>query len=1025
MGAFAPSVVCMRGGLERWKRGNASEGVGQAVSYAFDGGCDATRTHNADAVMRAVSYGTGDAGIVSRFTVTTQGVEEDALAAAALARWVDGSDPLTGERRGRDLTSPDADLLLDGTMNMPKSFSLAVLLTPKLRGELDALQDRIRDRTLKLWQDELNARRGAGGLIREAIARLEVVELRHERSRALDPHIHRHLWLSVKVLGADGKWSNVDSRVAMKLHTLVNAEGDLASRTDPAWVVALAQHGYTLDADGEVTELAHLVRPLSRRSNQIEANRALRLARWKQTHPGQQPDHATLAWIDRWAWAQGRPDKPKDVDEARWETLVRDEITALDKSATDHRNPAIVRSRRLADLDRDLLTAIAIADADRRSAGSGGRFSLYDVRAGVTRALAASGIVTDRATLQEVIEDLTARALQGHTVDFLEGESDVPVHVKRLMSLPTAQAKLDLAARFDQLNTAGQDVSIEAITRTAGEVLNGDTKLDAGQVQAAAAIAGTNRLVTVTGPAGTGKTTLLLVARALLQTQGRRMVVVAPTRKAATVAGREIGAVASSLHALLIDHGYRFHEDAAGRVVWTRVRLGDADLTSGAVYRGPRRFPLGSGDRIVVDEAGMVDLHAANILAQLATDTGAGIVMIGDHLQALPVGHSGAMATMHRRSGSTVDLTALHRFRDPAYGALTLRLREPADHADAVAVARELATAGHLETVATEHDARERMVAAWLMHAACGERVALVTATNAEAQQVNDRIQQERFEMGALAIERIALGQDGQRLLVGDIVQTRRNDTYLGVDNRAIWTLTRITDGGIRLTSVTDSGDIRTVDHDYAAEHIHLAYASTVHGIQGETVHHSYVGPGVDAAGLYVGMTRGRDRNTAITIARGTKRAIEQLADTMMRGRIEITLDDARRGALGELGRAARTMRDGLETARAAEHAARARLREIDVEIARVEAAGHGRTTDADTVRVQLLLADERATVKTQVDDARRDAAVLMEEHQERITALTPGRSLHGAARDSANSSLGRERPVPSSVDDPTAGLDI
>src|SRR6185312_3852205 len=215
-------------------------------------------------------------------------------------------DPLTGERRGRELASPDADLLLDGTMNMPKSFSLAVLLVPELRAEFDALQDRIRGRTLQLWQGELNARRGAGGLIRESIARLEVVELQHERSRALDPHIHRHLWLSVKVLGEDGKWSNVDSRVAMKLHTVVNAEGDLASRTDPSWVATLAAHGYTLDADGEIAELAHLVRPLSRRSNQIEANRAARLAGWRQTHPGQQPDHATLAWIDRWAWAQGR-----------------------------------------------------------------------------------------------------------------------------------------------------------------------------------------------------------------------------------------------------------------------------------------------------------------------------------------------------------------------------------------------------------------------------------------------------------------------------------------------------------------------------------------------------------------------------------------------------------------------------------------------------------------------------------------------------------------------------------------------
>lgn len=1020
MGAFAPSVVCMRGGLERWKRGKASEGVGQAVAYAFGGGCDSGYERGA----AAVSYATADSSTTTRFTVTAIGVDEDELDAGALARWVDGSDPLTGERRGRELASPDADLLLDGTMNMPKSFSLAVLLTPELRREFDALQNRIRDRTLRLWQRELNARRGAGGLIRERIAQLEVVELRHERSRALDPHIHRHLWLSVKVVGEDGKWSNVDSRVAMKLHTVVNAEGDLASRTDPAWVAALAEHGYTLDADGEITELAHLVRPLSRRSNQIEANRALRLARWRQDHPGQHPDHATLAWIDRWAWAHGRPDKPASVDETQWADLIREEVAALDKSATEHRQPATVRAQLLGEVDRDLLTAIAIADADRRSAGSGGRFSRYDVRAGVIRALAASGVVADRGLLEEVIEDLTARALQGHTVDFLDGERDVPAHVKHLMSLSTAQAKLDLADRFDHLNTAGDDVPVEAIARAAEDVLDGGTRLDIGQVEAAAAIAGTSRLVTVTGPAGTGKTTLLLVARTLLEGQGRRVVVVAPTRKAATVAGRQIGATASSLHALLIDHGYRFDTDTAGSTIWTRVRPGEVNPTSGVIYQGPRRFPLRPGDRIVVDEAGMVDLHTANILAQLAADTGAGIAMIGDHLQALPVGHSGAMATMQRRSGSTVELTTVHRFQDPSYGTLTLRLREPADHADAVAVARELAATGHVDMVASEHEAREQMVAAWLTDAPRGERVALVTATNAEAQQINDRIQQERIDAGALAIDRVALGQDGQRLLVGDIVQTRRNDTEFGVDNRAVWTITRITQDGIRLASVTDSGDTRMVDHDYAAEHIHLAYASTVHGIQGETVSHSYVGPGVNAAGLYVGMTRGRHRNTAITIARDSDQAIEQLADTMMRGRLEVTLDDARRGSFSELGRAARSIGDGLETARSTERAARARLREIDMEIARGESAGHARANDTDIVASQRLLAEERRAVKRRIDHARQDVAALLNEHHETGARNAPSH-LREAALQSDTVSLAPELQLPLPSSDPRAGIDI
>lgn len=978
----------MRGGLERWKRGVASEGVLQAVAYAFEGTCDAThRRHSPAGVERAVGYSAARSGTVARFAVTGAGIDEDRLSARALARWVDGADPESGEPRGRELTSPDADLLLDGTMNMPKSYSLAVLLVPELRDAFEALQDRVRNRTLQMWQRELNARRGAGGVIRERIARLEVVELRHERSRALDPHIHRHLWLGIKVLGEDGKWSNVDSRVAMKLHTVVNAEGDLASRTDPAWATALARHGFSLDGTGEIAELAHLVRPLSRRSNQIEANRALRLAQWRQTHPGQQPDHATLAWIDRWAWAQSRPGKPEDLDEDAWQDLIRAEISALDPHATKPRTAAGVTTVRVGALDRDLLAATAVADADRRSAGSGGRFSVYDVRAGAIRALASSGVVADRQVLDEVIEDVTGRALESKVVDFLDGETEAPAHVKHLMSLPTAQAKLDLADRFDRLNTPGRDVAADAIDRVAAELLESDTTLDGGQTQAAAAIAGTSRLVTVTGPAGTGKTTLLLVARRALQAQGRTMIVVAPTRRAATVAGREIGAAASSLHALLVDHGYRFTEDETGRTVWTRLRHGDPDHATGAIYRGPRRHPIRRGDRVVVDEAGMVDLHTANALAQLAADTGAGIAMIGDHLQALPVGHSGAMATMQRRSGAVVELTAVHRFRDPGYAVLSLRLRDPVDHAEAIAIAHELAARGQVEVVAGEHDARERMVAAWLAHATRGERVALVTATNAGAQQINDRIQQERLDCGQLTADRFALGQHGQYLLVGDVVQTRRNDTDAGVDNRATWTVARIHRGRIDLASITDSGDVRTITTEYAVEYVHLAYASTVHGIQGETVHASYVGPGVDAAGLYVGMTRGRHANTALTVARGPDKAIEQLADTMMRGKLEVTLDDARRAVRSELSRAARDPDREELAVQLAESDARRRalrdaLRETDARAATVEATSHGRPHAPIAVDEIEEIASRRDAFTAAVESERAQMEALLRAYQ-------------------------------------------
>ncbi|WP_344059222.1 MobF family relaxase [Microbacterium pumilum] len=875
-----------------------------AIAYALDGNCDAA-IRVSRGVDALAEYSAVASGGVRRFVVDHGRVESDLLNRNQLCSWVDGRDPFTGVRRGRELGSQDADLLLDGTINAPKSFSVAALLHPELADEFEALQDRLRNRIMETWQRELNARRGAGGRVREALQRVEVVELQHRRSRALDPHVHRHLWLNVKVLGEDGQWSNVDSRVAMKMHTLINAEGELASRTDPRWIAALERYGYTLDSAGEIAEIAQAVRPLSRRSNQIEANRAVMLAEWRDAHPGQEPDRDIQRQIDRLAWAKDRPRKPRDLDEADWEELIRDEISGIDPLLIEPRSPVHSLSVPLSQLDLDLLAAKAIVEADGRSASCGGRFGAFDLRAGALRAVAGSGVVAERERLQETIDEIVRRALT-HTVDLLDEDGPRPDHIKGYMAAATASLKVDLAARFDRLNVAGAVLSEDAMQLVAQSVLNTEVDLHSGQAQAAGAIAGTDRLVTITGPAGTGKTTMLRVAKHALLLQGRRTIVVAPTKKAASVASREIGTAASSLHALLADHGWRWSRDAAGAETWSRLEPGAVDPQTGTTYDGPRRYPIAPDDRIVVDEAGMVDLHTANALATLAEETGAGIAMVGDHLQAMPVGHSGAMACMTRRSGRIVELTAVHRFTDPGYAELTLRLREPGSQSAALEVAGALAARGLIRRVNDAGDARDFMVGSYFHFAGMHKRVALVTSTNDEADLINEAIQQGRLELGQLGLHRIAVGKREQRILEGDIVQTRRNDRKADVENRAVWVVRRIRPDAVELSAISDSADTRLVSAEYVAEHVHLAYASTVHGIQGETMDASVVGPGVDASGLYVGMTRGRSHNEALAIARSDDEAVSAVADCMMRGLPEVTIDDSRRAARVELGRAAR-----------------------------------------------------------------------------------------------------------------------
>ncbi len=445
----------MRGGLERWKRGSESRGIRNAIAYALEATCDAhIPAPGADALERYAE--SGDAG-VTRFVVADGAIASDHLTGAALRIWLSGHDPVTGEERGKTLVRPDADLLLDGTLNHPKSFSIAAILHPELAFELEALQDRVRDRILLLWQQELNARRGHGGLIRQSIARLEVVDLVHRRSRALDPHAHRHLWLNIKVQGVDGKWTNVDSRVAMKIHTLMNAEGELAARTDPQWIDALARLGYSLDEDGEIAELAGAIRPFSRRSAQIEANRVRLTAEWSAAHDGRTPGTGVLAQIDRRAWATSRPNKPASLDEESWEEAVHEELAAIDPWLLITRAPAPIAAPSLGTLDIATLAAAAVVDADDRSRGSSGRFSEIDLRAGAVRALSRTGVVGTREVFDATIDEIVARAHR--LVLSLSRDSDVPAHVKSLMAIETVTMKIRLGGSLDGLAASGRSLT--------------------------------------------------------------------------------------------------------------------------------------------------------------------------------------------------------------------------------------------------------------------------------------------------------------------------------------------------------------------------------------------------------------------------------------------------------------------------------------------------------------------------------------------------------------------------------------
>lgn len=304
----------------------------------------------------------------------------------------------------------------------------------------------------------------------------------------------------------------------------------------------------------------------------------------------------------------------------------------------------------------------------------------------------------------------------------------------------------------------------------------------------------------------------------------------------------------------------------------------------------------------------MLDLEAANALLDVVNRTGASVAVVGDQHQALPVGHSGAMALFWRRAARQIELLKIHRFKDPAWGDLSLKVRKPQGAESAKRVAEELVTTGHVVLANDEAQARDAMADAWFRATRERQTIALVTATHAEAQAVSEDIQARRIAAGTVDVRKSVSGQSAQTIFVGDVVQTRRNDSATDVQNRQNWVVRSVFAEQVMLASANDSTDLRVISHEYARSHLHLAYATTVYGVQGETTDLAVVGPGVDAAGFYVGMTRGRKNNEAIVVASNRPSAIEQLVETMERRPVEETIEKSRIAARVELNRAAQSI---------------------------------------------------------------------------------------------------------------------
>ncbi|OBH13430.1 MobF family relaxase [Mycobacterium sp. E1747] len=341
-------------------------------------------------------------------------------------------------------------------------------------------------------------------------------------------------------------------------------------------------------------------------------------------------------------------------------------------------------------------------------------------------------------------------------------------------------------------------------------------------------------------PAGAGKTTSLrALAGAVRKRFGANVLVLAPTGQAVDVAIRE-GAgddgmtIAKSLHAL---------------------RAGTLELKHSTL--------------VVVDEAGMIGTDDLRQLLTATTQAGAKTVLVGDAYQLAPVKARGGMfAQLCSDLPWTQKLSEVWRMSDPDERRASLALRDGESKAvrDALEWYRTHDRLHCGEVITMAEDA----LGAYSAQTMLGRDALLVCGSTEMADALNLRIHRSRIDPSSTAV----VVARGQRVSVGDVIISRRNDSTIGirpgsqnaeqqatVRNGNRWRVAAIdTERNLIGAERLDDKARVVFGHEYFREYVNLGYAVTVHSAQGVTADASIAVLREDTSRnlFYVAMTRGR-----------------------------------------------------------------------------------------------------------------------------------------------------------------------
>jgi conjugative relaxase-like TrwC/TraI family protein len=694
----------------------------------------------------------------------------------------------------------------------------------------------------------------------------------HHLSRDGDPQLHVHvaIWNRVqRADGADDKWRTLDSR------SLHNQRLAVAPVADRILETRLSDLGYAMvpRADGNGAEVGGV----SQEVIDLFSSRAVaitgeldRLAREYQAVHGKPPSRRTLWLLHQQAGQNTRRTKaqarrtiagqtgtaePTEAQRlAAWEaqtahrevqalSAVHEQVAAF-AAARTVRTPAV-----LDDAAKRTAARIAVAEVQKLHAV----WSMAQLRFEIHRALPVLKASIDGPA---VVDEVARLAISGRAgTEVIQITAPDPADAASLgvrdsdggsIYRPPNQERYCTLAHLDT-----EEQILAVAKRTVPQLVSGDqarraidrTGLTGEQRDAVVlmltAVTATTVLV---APAGAGKShTMAGFARIWTSVTGRRVIGLTTSSNAARVLAHEGLAESYNIAQFL------------GKTE------GSDELR--------RPIPLHRDDVLVLDEASQLSTADLAMLQEAARQAGARIIPTGDTAQLGAV-EAGGMFRLLAREVPAAELNEVRRFDAIWEREASIRLH----NGELTATA---AYDRHGRIRGADHEAAcDRAAAMWLADYLRRKDVLLLAGSNAEAAGLSRRVQVKLTQIGSVGPPQAALA-DGNHAGVGDLVRARLNT---GIDaagrqltNRDTLQITAFRGPDAVVRRQRQDGtwtEHFRVPRSYLAASAELAYAGNVHVAQGRTVDtaHLVVTDTLSRQALYVGMTRGRQANTAHVI---------------------------------------------------------------------------------------------------------------------------------------------------------------